>query len=469
MITDNGDSITLSLNLPVPVAFAQFALALAAFGLLVFAGAWLLTRGPDLWRWVKAQVISQWPKGHTAPNKVTKFAFALSPIGFVLFSISLWRLGVLLLVPPHAEGPVDFRVHYLAFVGVATFLIGLVGIPFAILRMHATERQTKAQEEGLITDRINKAVEGLGAEKTVKVTEVQKWLKPNPPLARLGDEQNFEIVPVSIENTVPNLEVRIGAIYALERIAQDSLRDHIQIMEILCAYIRENAPASSAKILPEPPDWYEGVSDTYDGTMRNWSGDLLDIDGEPVEGDNGKPVTGAFEKWKEDHEAALKGVKPRADIQTALTVIGRRSCKQKKEEWGEWRPFVEFEGGILKTYPEWQADSSGKASAAYVRAVEDWQSAFGRWKRLRPIYRIDLRETNLRRADIGGSANEADFSHARFERSDVQGANFHMAKTQRAYFWEAKAHAAHFSLAQMHGADFMAAYAHGAGFSGAQA
>jgi hypothetical protein len=37
------------------------------------------------------------------------------------------------------------------------------------------------------------------------------------------------------------LEVRLGAIYALERIARDSERDHWPIIEILTAYVRENA------------------------------------------------------------------------------------------------------------------------------------------------------------------------------------------------------------------------------------
>jgi hypothetical protein len=39
----------------------------------------------------------------------------------------------------------------------------------------------------------------------------------------------------------PNLEVRLGGIYALERIAYDSPRDHWTIMEILTAYVRQNA------------------------------------------------------------------------------------------------------------------------------------------------------------------------------------------------------------------------------------
>jgi hypothetical protein len=38
------------------------------------------------------------------------------------------------------------------------------------------------------------------------------------------------------------LEVRLGAIYALERIARDSERDHWPIMEILTAYVRAHAP-----------------------------------------------------------------------------------------------------------------------------------------------------------------------------------------------------------------------------------
>jgi hypothetical protein len=70
----------------------------------------------------------------------------------------------------------------------------------------------------LITDRINAAVQGLGAEKIAKVTK---------------DGQ-------LIERTEPTIEVRIGIILALERIAKNNLDMHIQIMEILCAFVRHN-------------------------------------------------------------------------------------------------------------------------------------------------------------------------------------------------------------------------------------
>jgi Pentapeptide repeats (8 copies) len=51
------------------------------------------------------------------------------------------------------------------------------------------------------------------------------------------------------------LEVRLGAIYALERIARDSERDHWPIMEILTAYIRERAPWRAEQLSQEetPP------------------------------------------------------------------------------------------------------------------------------------------------------------------------------------------------------------------------
>ncbi|MEA5624415.1 pentapeptide repeat-containing protein [Nostoc sp. UHCC 0251] len=56
-----------------------------------------------------------------------------------------------------------------------------------------------------------------------------------------------EIVPERFSKAIEQLgnekiETRFAAIYALERIAKDSHKDHWTIMEILAAFIRENAP-----------------------------------------------------------------------------------------------------------------------------------------------------------------------------------------------------------------------------------
>jgi Pentapeptide repeats (8 copies) len=69
--------------------------------------------------------------------------------------------------------------------------------------------------EGQITDRFTKAIEQIGAsDGTVGVSGKPK----------------------------PKLEVRLGGIHALERIALDSERDDWVIMEVLTAYVRDRAP-----------------------------------------------------------------------------------------------------------------------------------------------------------------------------------------------------------------------------------
>ena len=65
-----------------------------------------------------------------------------------------------------------------------------------------TARNFDLSREGQVTDRYTKAIEQLGSDK---------------------------------------LDVRIGGIYALERIARDSARDHPTVMEVLSAFIREHS------------------------------------------------------------------------------------------------------------------------------------------------------------------------------------------------------------------------------------
>jgi hypothetical protein len=68
--------------------------------------------------------------------------------------------------------------------------------------VEAAQRTVELTEQGQVTDRYAKAIEQLGSGQ---------------------------------------LEVRIGGIYALERIARDSPRDHPTIMEVLAAFIREHS------------------------------------------------------------------------------------------------------------------------------------------------------------------------------------------------------------------------------------
>jgi hypothetical protein len=70
----------------------------------------------------------------------------------------------------------------------------------------ATWRTLRINREGQITERFTRAIDQLGSDK---------------------------------------LDIRVGGIYALERIARDSREDHGPIIEILTAFIRQNAPWNS--------------------------------------------------------------------------------------------------------------------------------------------------------------------------------------------------------------------------------
>jgi hypothetical protein len=50
-----------------------------------------------------------------------------------------------------------------------------------------------------------------------------------------------------------NLEIRLGGIYALERLARRSEKDYWPIMEILATYVRERASVRKTQRLKEPP------------------------------------------------------------------------------------------------------------------------------------------------------------------------------------------------------------------------
>jgi len=195
-------------------------------------------------------------------GKLLGFALILVLVVLAMIAIFglVYLLGALIGLGPYSGDPTGAAIRNIGLLVVAVF-----GAPLLVWRSIVAQKQVDVSEQGQITDRINKAVEGLGTEKTVrKIVETPKVAKQ------------------TIDRTTPNLEVRIGAIYALERIAQDSLRDHIQIMEILCAYVRENAPAKSLE--PTEPE-------------------------------------------------LTKRAVPRTDIQTAISVIGRRSQKQIDLEW----------------------------------------------------------------------------------------------------------------------------------------
>jgi hypothetical protein len=88
-------------------------------------------------------------------------------------------------------------------------LLAAGALLFTARNFTLSRRTFELTEQGQVNDRYTKAIEQLGSDK---------------------------------------LDVRIGGIYALERVARDSVRDHPTVMEVLTAFIREH----SREPWPEP-------------------------------------------------------------------------------------------------------------------------------------------------------------------------------------------------------------------------
>ena len=96
-------------------------------------------------------------------------------------------------------------VKTLAQIALGALVVGTIYVAW---------RRVEVAKEGQITERFTRAIDQLGSEK---------------------------------------MAIRLGGIYALERIAKDSEKDHWQVMEVLAAYVRENSPS----------DWSPGTPQAF--------------------------------------------------------------------------------------------------------------------------------------------------------------------------------------------------------------
>jgi len=133
-------------------------------------------------------------------------------------------------------------------------LVQALGGTFFFVTAYLTWRNVRATEEKQVTERFSKAVDQLSNS---------------------------------------SLEVRLGGIYALERIAKDSEKDHWTIMEILTSFIQSKSPFPHLVISRVP------AGNSSSESMPNPSNDL---------DDKRQPIT--------------------MDIQAGLTVIGRRDVNK---------------------------------------------------------------------------------------------------------------------------------------------
>jgi uncharacterized protein YjbI with pentapeptide repeats len=244
-----------------------------------------------------------------------------------------------------------------------------------------TWRQLQVSRQGQVTDRYTRAIEQLGKDSPV---------------------------------------LRVGAIYALERIARDSATDRLTISEVLTTFIRLHAALSPGTDERErPPDPAAKLAAVRDMTR---AGPLRD---------------------RGPH------------IQAAITVLGRLAGVDRRSRG--WLARVDLAGSDLG-----YSDLAG-ADLHY----SDLSQSF-------------LLGADLRRADLTGvwfvratldeaRLHQADLRSAVFWKARLIGADLRAADLTAADLTGARLRGARFDLADLRGADFTTADVAGATFAGAVA
>ena len=214
------------------------------------------------------------------PTPLKALCWVAVIIGLIAVTVlALWAFPSLLTRHPRLEGAERHTAIAATRVGIVAFLVAL-GAGGGLFYTARTYRLTHT---GQVTDRYTKAI------------------------GQLGDDAP---------------DVRIGAIYALERITKDSPADQPTIMEVLTAYVREHAPIPSVTSARKPP------------ALLKWA--RARVIRALVAAAN---VTGWDGHAGNSHRAAPTpddevppAERPAADVQAALTVIARRIPRPQEEE-----------------------------------------------------------------------------------------------------------------------------------------
>ena len=380
--------------------------------------------------WVHRVVASGRSRGHklwrrilTIPNDVwngMRQAISWIPLqAWVIVAIIVF-VGVLWLIPKCQVSGIHPKdnakrleledkvrgtlAQLLAGVGIA------VGLYFTWRRVTAAERTVQVAAEGQITERFTRAIDQLGAT----------------------DDQGRK-----------RLELRLGGIYALERIGRDSEKDHWPIMEVLTAYIREHAP------------WKE-VTQTQQEQSSN-------AESHPSEDTSQEPTSPSR-------------LKPDIDIQAILTIIGRRTRWYEKgeDERLDLRGtdiraaslrYAHLEGALLSDahLEEALLSDAHLEEALLIRAH---------------LEKVLLIRAHLEKANLSGAhLEEAELIGAQLEGAELSGAHLEGANLVHAYLKRANLSDAHLEganlvyahlkraklvLAHLEGADLSDAHLEGA-------
>jgi len=318
-----------------------------------------------------------------------------------------------------------FTITFIFILSIAV----IINTYYAVKRTQAMEKRAIAAEQSLALSMQNAK---LSQERLIAESFISA-------ITQLGHEK---------------VETRTGAIYALERVAQDFPQEYGKIMEILTAFVRENAliPLDRKQQRQEEGTTNE-VFKHREKTRRQTSSDFH-IQSEPP--------------------------RLRTDIQAALTVIGRCNSQQDKASkrldlrHTDIRR-ADLAGAKLQRIDLRGADLSGAdlRESDLQEAVLDGAKLVGAILYEANLYKVSLRGANLswvnlNRANLcGANLRAANLFGASLRSTNLQGASLYKVNLQQATLKGANLSSSKLFLANLQGAKLGKANLHSSGLIGA--
>lgn len=250
---------------------------------------------------------------------------------------------------------------------VRTTLLQVVGGLVVLFGAYATWRQLcvsqdglRATQEGYVTDRFSRAVDQLGSDK---------------------------------------LDVRIGGLHALWRIAEQSARDREAIISIQAAYLRTHLPWPPAG--PESPAADMPIND------------IAPLETRAADAQVALTALGVLRQHREQSWVNL-----------SITDLRRADCD------GLWFPEVNFDRACMEAAGLYHANLTQASLVSVNLRHADLATAILRRARciLADLRAARLVETDLRGADF----TETDLREANLRKADAHGAVFHRADLRMA-------------------------------------
>ncbi len=180
----------------------------------------------------------------------TRYQILLFAVGIALFVLVL---GLILDWYINPQGSTQKKDLVQALGLITAGVAGAVGIFFTWrgqrLAREAQEENQRNTQEQLRLSRQSKEENQRNTQEQLRLSRQSQEENQRNALSELTVQREGQITERftrAIDQLgSESLETRLGGIYALERIARDSERDHWSIMEVLTAYVRHNSPRES--------------------------------------------------------------------------------------------------------------------------------------------------------------------------------------------------------------------------------